>query len=163
MTNYYEKVKQFVEKNPHLVLPVYGIPATTEIVMRVEKELGLKLCGEYLQFIQTWGSLLLVGFSYDYDAVYLWDSKEIYWVIDEAKHLWNNRGLPRNYIPIVSMDGEDWFCLDPTVDGDQAVYFFDGAANKLYRKESDSLFELIWREIEERVIPNAMKEGRQVN
>lgn len=166
MINYYEKVKQFIEKNPQLAMSTHAtISATDEMVARIEEELGLKLRGEYLQFIRTWGTISLAGCVNDYFAIYRWGGRVIDWVIDEAKYLWNSKGLPHNYIPIVSMNGEDWYCLDPSIDGNQAVYFFDCFAglNELSRKESDSLFELIWRDIEENGIPNSLKDGDQVN
>jgi len=145
-TNYYEKVKQFIDNNPRLVLPVYGIPATDEMLVYIEKELGLKFCGEYLQFIQTWGSLLVDGFIERYEAIYRWENKEIYWVINEAQNCWK-KGLDRKLIPILTIDGGEHYCLDPSIDGNQAVYRWDTHFNEVLGKLSDSLFELMWREI----------------
>jgi len=161
MINYFEKVKYFIDKNPQLVVD-RGISATDKTIVHIEKELSLKLRGEYLQFIQAWGSILLSGFIYDYFAIYLWEDKEILWVIDEAHLCWE-KGLDRKLIPILSCDGGEHYCLDPSVDGNQAVYRWDTHFNKIIGKLSDSLFELLWREIEERVIPNAVEEGKQVN
>ena len=148
MIDYYEKVKQFVEKNPQLVLPVIGIPATDGMVMRIEKELGLKLRGEYLQFIRTWGSLLLSGFIDSYNAIYRWGDKEIYWVIDESQYCWG-KGLDRKLIPILTIDGGEHYCLDPTIDGNQTVYRWDTHFNEILGELSDSLFELMWCEVDQ--------------
>ena len=163
MTNYYERIKRFINKNPHLVLPLHGIPATDEMVLQLEGNLGLKLKGEYLQFIQTWGSLLLAGFIERYEAIYSWNDKEIFWVLNESQFCWEKKGLDRKLIPILSIEGDAHYCLDPSIDGNQSVYLWDTHFNKIIEKLSDSLFELIWREIEKNVIPNAMKGGKQVN
>ena len=162
MTNYYDKVKLFIDKNSHLLLPPEGISASNVLVEQLENELDIRFYGEYLQFIRNWGRILLPGFIDSYDAVYLWENKEIYWVINEAKYCWK-KGLDRKLIPILTIDGGEYYCLDPSIDGNQAVYRWDTHFNVLLDKLSDSLFELIWREIEDRVIPNSIKDGRIVN
>ena len=47
MTNY-EKVKQFIDKNPQLYLSQEELPASDEMVRKIEQELEITLQGEYL-------------------------------------------------------------------------------------------------------------------
>ena len=161
MTNYYEKVKQFIDMNPQLRMQGFGIPASEEMVARLEQELNVKFRGEYLQFIREWGSISLAGCFIEFFAIYPFKGRIINWVMDEAKYCWE-KGLDRKLIPIATIDGDEFYCLDPSIDGDQAIYRWEPHFNEILGKLSDSLFELIWREIEEEVIPNSRENGDPV-
>ena len=65
--------------------------------------------------------------------------------------------------PIVSDEGDEYYCLEPGIDGNQAVYAWDPFGSEFIRKQSDSLFELIWQDIVEHAIPNAKENGDVVN
>ena len=158
----FERVKQFIDKNLHLMLPPKRIPASEAMILQLENELDIKFRGEYLRFIQQWGSISLVGNWNNYFALYQHKERTIYWVISEAQYLWTT-GLPRSYIPIVSVDGDEYYCLEPGIDGDQAVHAWDPFGKEFVRKQSDSLFELIWQDIVEHAIPNAKEDGEIVN
>ena len=156
--NYFNQVQQFIANNPQLILPIHATPASNALLAKLENELNIKFCSEYLRFIQNWGSVCLAGTVHNYFALYQYKEKTIYWVTDEAQYLWTT-GLPRSYIPIVSDEGDEYYCLEPAVDGDQAVYAWDPFGSEFIRKQSDSLFELIWQDIVEHAIPNAKENG----
>ena len=94
----FERVKRFIDMNPQLSSSRSGIPVSETMVLQLEKELDIKFRGEYLRFIQLWGSISMVGSWHEYFAIYPFQGRAFYWVTDEAQHLWTT-GLPRSYIP----------------------------------------------------------------
>ena len=148
--------------NPQLILPMYGIPATNKMVQKIESELNIRLSGEYLKFIQEWGSLTLDGYYNPVLGTYSFNDSCIYWMIDETLFCRKN-GLENNFIPVISIDGGEYYCLDPSIDGNQPVFSWETRLNRFLEKKSDSFFEFLWHAIEANVISHARDSGTHVN
>ena len=165
MTNYYEKVKLFIDMNPHLTIP--QTPATDEMITHIEETLNLTLKGEYLQLIRHWGTLLLYCSRNDrYHGIYRFNDgnsvRLIYSVIDYTMSC-RKTGIDHHFIAFVSIEGDEYLVLNPQIDGDQEVFRWNYFEQKFEGKISESLFQLIWQDIEECVIPFAKKDGKPVN
>jgi len=163
--NYFSQVKNFVDTNPHLIFPEAG--ATDDMLVHIKNTLKLEIKGEYLKLITNWGTLMLNGSRYSgYDGVFHYIgtkmSKLIYTVIDHTQNC-RNQGFDNKYIAFVSIEGDEFLCLDPSIDGLQPIFRWDYFQQQMVGQVSESLFELIWDDINECVIPTAKREGNIVN
>lgn len=156
--NNFNKIKSFLEKNPEMLVYPSDGPLSPFEIQYIEKELGVTIAGEYLQFLQTWRALSMASCAYEYWGVY--EVKEygipkpdgkVWWVI-EATLECRESGLDHKYIAIASDDEHVHLCLDPSIDGKQEVILWACFEKEHLGKHADSLFDAIWEDICENAI-----------
>ncbi|MDR1485156.1 MAG: SMI1/KNR4 family protein [Planctomycetaceae bacterium] len=152
--NSFNKIKKFLEKNPDMLVIQEG-PLSIEEIQHIEKELGIKIAGEYLQFLQTWRSLNIYGCFNEYNAVYEFNNKDVFGVISQTLEC-RASGLDHKYIPIAIDDEHVCLCIDPSVEGNQKIVVWGNFEQEFFDEEhAGSLFDEIWNDIIENAIPAA--------
>ncbi|MDR3197617.1 MAG: SMI1/KNR4 family protein [Planctomycetaceae bacterium] len=151
----FEKINSFIEKYPEYSKS-FGILASEDLIQEMEENLSIRFPYEYRLFLKNWGMLYFVGGYYEYFGAMQFEDKIIQYVVDKTL-LIRNGGLPDSYI-VFSSDGElEYLCMDTSQENPN-VQVWHCYKQCLVETIADSFFEIICKDINDRVLPYLLRE-----
>lgn len=145
MNDSFTALHDLLSRNPDLADT--GTPASTELIEKAERFLGLKFDEPFRKYLSTWGTVSfgplefygLTDSNFENGCI----PNAVWFTVTNRKQV----GLPHQLIAIFDNDGDEFYCIDNNSGG--AVVIWDVITRSVRVKKAPNIIDMIYREASE--------------